>query len=163
MPADSTIVPVAVATDSTADSLRTDPLRPWLKWKDLGRAIALRPLDGPTDIMEKTEIIQDRLDALEEAKSPLQGSLQHPAERLAAIEIQLEVLQDLAQLQRGGDLELQQRLHDMRADRRRLEQAMRPYWAALADLQREIDRLNELLRHYQSRAADLRRKEEIIR
>ena len=155
--------PLAPADSSAADSVQSDPLRPWLAWKDLGRAIAFRPLDGPADIVEKTEIIQDRLDALAGLKKPLEDRLKNPTDRLAALDIQLEVLEDLAQLQRGGDLELQQRLHDMRADRRRFELVQHPFQAALSDLQGEIDRLTDLMRHYQTRAADLRRREEKVR
>ena len=36
----------------------------WKQWKDIGPAIELRSLDDPSDILEKAEIIEDRVDKL---------------------------------------------------------------------------------------------------
>ena len=65
--ADTTRVSTSPDTAVVADSSRAiqgDPAFSWKSWADISRAIALRPLDGPEDILEKREIIEDRLDDL---------------------------------------------------------------------------------------------------
>jgi hypothetical protein len=153
-------------SDSSAtrrDSLRAqtlDPAYAWKGWPDLERAIALRPLDGPDDILEKKEIIEDRIDDLHLEEKKLRTATEGWRERQQALEMQREVLDDLAEVQRGGDLQLQQRLHTLREDMRQIATRIKTPTQALAELKREQQRLRELARQYADKAQKLRREEE---
>jgi hypothetical protein len=153
-------------SDSSAtriDSLRTqtlDPAYAWKGWPDIERATALRPLDGPDDILEKKEIIEDRLDDLHIEEKKLRTVIEGWHERQQALEMQREVLDDLAEVQRGGDLQLQQRLHTLREDMRQIATRIKTPTQALAELKKEQQRLHELARQYADKAQKLRREEE---
>lgn len=153
-------------SDSSAvrpDSLRAHPLDPayaWKGWPDLERAIALRPLDGPDDILEKKEIIEDRLDDLAAEEAKLRAVKERWLSRQHALEMQREMLEDLAEVQRGGDLQLQQRLHTLREDMRQMATRLKIPTRSLAELNDEQQRLHELARHYADKALKLRREEE---
>jgi len=161
---DSLAMPAAGKADSArADSARARPLDPayaWKAWKDLSRAIALRPLDGPDDILEKAEIITDRLDDLRQERKALQTELEKWKDRQQSLELQMEVLEDLAQVQRGGDLQLQQRLHGLREDLGRAARRIGVLKGALGELDEELSRLDGLAAAYARKAAELRRREE---
>ncbi len=152
--------------DSSAtgtDSLRAknlDPAYAWKGWPDLERAIALRPLDGPEDIIEKKEIIEDRLDDLTAEAIKLHSAKERWLNRQHALEEQREVLEDLAEVQRGGDLQLQQRLHSLREEIRQITTRSKTPTRALAELEQEQQRLRELAQHYTDKALQLRREEE---
>lgn len=148
----------AVHVDST-DRRTADPVWAWKRWKDIDRAVALRPLDGPQDILEKSEIIADRLDALGREGKRLQGMLKLRSDRHASLEIQVESLEDLADVQRGGDLQLRQRVHNLRADLRKAAQRMRFIETSLKEMGRERQRLEGLLASYEQKAEALRRQE----
>ena len=154
---------VSGQSSARTDSTRKRPVDPalaWKSWKDLSRAIALRGLDGPDDILEKAEIIADRIDDLRQEQKQLKASLQEWSDRHQALELQLEVLDDLAEVQRGGDLQLQQRLHSLREDLGKATGRMQIFDASLKDLEQELDRLDGLAKQYAKKAEDLRRREE---
>lgn len=151
--------PRPARTDSTRRQ-RVDPAYAWKTWTDLARAIALRPLDGPEDIREKAEIIADRTDDLREEQQKLKATLEEWQVRHQALELQLEVLEDLAEVQRGGDLQLQQRQHSLREDLGKAMQRIRVFRASRDELARELERLDKLAGQYREKAADLRRREE---
>jgi hypothetical protein len=145
------------------DSARRPPIDPayaWKTWADLSRAIALRPLDGPEDIIEKAEIIADRTDDLREEEQKLKTALEERQARQQALELQLEVLEELAQVQRGGDLQLQQRQHDLREEAGRAARRLRIFRASRAELAGELERLAKLAEEYREKAEALRRREE---
>lgn len=161
---DSLAAPAEGRRDSArADSTRAwliDPAYAWKAWKDLSRAIALRPLDGPDDILEKAEIIIDRLDDLRREKETLRTELEKWRDRHQSLELRLEVLEDLAQVQRGGDLQLQQRLHGLREDLGKAARRMGVLKGSLEELDKELERLDDLAEEYSQKAAELRRREE---
>ena len=133
----------ATAMDSTRVS--RDPVFAWLNWRDLTPAITLRELDGPDDILEKSDIIKDRLDAVMAEQIRLTSSLTEWTDRQGSFAIQIEVLDDLAKVQRGGDLRLQQRLHNMREGRRVAAQRVSGLTKSLSLLKAELTRLQDLL------------------
>ena len=106
-----------VALQDSAAAAPVDPAYIWTTWKDLSRAIKLETLDGPEDIIEKADIIQDRIDDLAAERRQLVETRQEWSDKNTALETQLEVLEDLAKVQLGGDLQLQQRMHRMREGR----------------------------------------------
>lgn len=152
----------AAATRGAIDSTRVsrDPVFAWRHWRDLAPAIALRELDGPDDILEKSDIIKDRLDALVAEQIHLTSSLSEWTDRQGSFAIQIEVLDDLAKVQRGGDLQLQQRLHNMREGRRVAARRVQGLTKSLALLRVELARLQDLLQEYNRKADHLRRQEE---
>ena len=155
--------PAALRDSSRVDSTRlvnVDPALAWQGWKDLARAIALRPLDGPGDILEKAEIVQDRIDDLQEERRKIEEVGEEWEERRQGLELQREMLDDLAELQRGGDLQLQQRMHGLREELGKASRRLRILEGSLGDLGRELDRLNGIVKQYAEKAEDLRRREE---
>ena len=155
--------PAALRDSSRVDSTRlvnVDPALAWQGWKDLSRAIALRPLDGPGDILEKAEIVQDRIDDLQEERRKIEEVGEEWEERRQGLELQREMLDDLAELQRGGDLQLQQRMHGLREELGKASRRLRILEGSLGDLGRELDRLNGIVKQYAEKAEDLRRREE---
>ena len=97
------------------NSAEVDPAYLWTIWKDLSRAIELQKLDGPEDIVEKADIIRDRIDDLTGERQRLATLLEEWADRHESLDIQLEVLEDLAMVQLDGDLQLQQHAQHTRA------------------------------------------------
>lgn len=164
---DTTVVdslsPATPPRPARADSTRRQPIDPayeWQTWMDLSRAIALRPLDGPEDISEKAEIIEDRSDDLRREQQQLKTALEEWQTRGQALELQLEVLEELAQVQRGGDLQLQQRQHGLREELGRARRRLRVFRTAGGELAGELERLEKLAEEYREKAAALRRREE---
>jgi hypothetical protein len=150
----------ADATASTSDSTRAhDPAMEWQRWKDLDRATRLRPLDGPGDIIEKSEIVQDRVDDLVDERQRLTELVADWEGRRQALETQLEVLDDLARVHRGGDLQLQQRLHNIREGGRLAARRQVVLGRSLEQLASEIERLQKVFEDYEGKAEELRRRE----
>ena len=147
----------AIHADSTHSK---NPAYRWKTWKDLSRAIAIRALDGPADILEKAEIVEDRRDDLLLEQEILQVQLNESKHRHQSLEIQLEVLEDLAEVKRGGDFELQQRLHNLRENIRKNERGIQGFAASLKEMEKELKRLADLVKEYKARAEDLQRYEE---
>ena len=152
----------AIKPASAIDSTRAsrDPAFAWLSWRDLTAAITLRELDGPDDILEKSDIIRDRLDALRAEQIRLTSAMAEWTDRQGSFAIQIEVLDDLAKVQRGGDLQLQQRLHNMREGRRVAAQRVQGLTRSLSLLKVELTRLQDLLQEYNRTAEHLRRQED---
>lgn len=161
-------------TDMVADSVLTtaaddtvgvlpDPAWAWRQWPPIGAAIAIAPLDGPQDILEKEEIVQDRIDALGAEFARLDTIASAWLARHVAMTAQLEVLEDLADLQFGGDLEVQQRLESVREDVQQAAREIERHTKVLQALQRESDRLRALAATYRQQAAQLRAEEESLR
>ena len=150
--------------DSTAvddaSTLRRDPLWAWQDWPPIGRAIALEKLDGPADILEKSEIIADRLDGLVREETRLDSIGATWGTRHLALAAQLEVLEDLADVQLGGDLQLQQRIDRARDDALDADDRVARVSASREALQAEALRLRDLAADYRRRAEELRRQEE---
>ena len=151
---------LSAAHQDSARQQKIDPAYAWKTWKELSLAIALRALDGPDDILEKAEIIEDRRDDLLEEKEKLNAASKEWEERHQALELQLEVLDDLAEIQRGGDLQLQQRMHSLREDRGTAARRLRVFKGSLRDLDKELDRMAGLAEEYRGKAEDLRHREE---
>ena len=137
-----------------------DPTTAWKGWMDIARAIAPDPLDGPGDILEKEEIIQDRVDDLAAEEERLARTGSQWQGRHQAASVQLEVLDDLAEIQLGGDLQLQQRLENVREDIRMADEWQRRIDESRRELATEMKRLRILAREYRNRAEELRRQEE---
>ena len=135
----------------------------WKTWADLSRAIELRKLDGPEDIIEKADIIEDRIDDLSQEREKLATARQEWADKSDALEIQLEVLEDLAKVQLGGDLQLQQRMHRMREGRSVAANQLEILTRSISELDIEAGGLTEMVREYKKQAEELRRREAELR
>ncbi len=147
------------AQDSVSAATFVDPAYIWKTWTDLSRAIQLRRLDGPEDIMEKADIIRDRIDDLSEEREKLTTARQEWSDKNDALEIQLEVLEDLAKVQLGGDLQLQQRMHRMREGRNVAANQLELLTRSISELDIEVGGLTEMVTEYKKQAAELRRRE----
>jgi hypothetical protein len=146
--------------DSAGVRLRLDPLWTWATWPDIGPAIALETLDGPADILEKEEIIADRIDALVAEDGRLDTVEITWRDRSLALAAQLEVLEDLAGLQIDGDLESQQRLDAIRQDLLEAQRLVARVEGSRAGLSQQLVKLQALSLDYRTRAARLRTREE---
>ncbi len=148
-----------VAQDSVSAAIPVAPAYIWKTWTDLSRAIELRKLDGPEDIIEKADIIEDRIDDLSEEREKLAAARQEWADKNDALEIQLEVLEDLAKVQLGGDLQLQQRMHRMREGRSMAANQLEILTRSISELDIEVGGLTEMVTEYKKQAEELRRRE----
>ena len=148
----------SMATTDTS-LVSADPVWAWTRWPSIDVAITLAPLDGPQDILEKQEIVADRIDALVDETARLDtlaGAWQARHVAMGA----LEVLEDLADLQLGGDLEFQQRLENVREDALQAAGCVAIPLDARAALANEVALLRVLSEDYGHRAARLREEEE---
>jgi hypothetical protein len=156
--ADSTQADTAAV--AAADSTTADPSFDWTRWPDIAAAIALQPLDGPEDILEKQEIIDDRIDDLTARGGALDTLAGAWTDRHRAMSTQLEVLDDLAEVQLGGDLEFQQRIESVREEVLQAAQQMTRIGSARRQLEAEVARLRALADDYRDQALRLREQEE---
>lgn len=157
----------AISADSTRSTdppdstlVRTGSGWAWWNWPPIASAIAIAPLDGPQDILERSEIIADRIDALvaEAARLDTVASLWHA--RHIAMTAQLEVLEDLADIQLGGDLEFQQRTESVREDLLQTAAQIAVFARSDSALVGELTRLRAMSAAYLHRAEELRQQEE---
>jgi len=148
-----------VVQDSASAATRVEPAYIWKTWTDLSRAIKLRKLDGPEDIIEKADIIKDRIDDLSAERQKLATARQEWSDRNDALEIQLEVLEDLAKVQLGGDLQLQQRMHRMREGRSAAANQLEILTRSISELDIEAGGLTDMVTEYKKQAEELRRRE----
>lgn len=161
---DSALVDTSITrVISDSPSRSVDSVYTWKNWKNISPAIDIRPLDGPTDIIEKEEIILDRLDDLKIERKKLVIAANLWQRRMQIIEVQLELLDDLIEIQRGEDLQMQRRLHSARNDLRKVSQYIVLYITSLHELNKEIDHLSLLLITYKHKAESIRHDEEKIR
>ena len=136
-----------------------DSVTAWERWPDIEPAVELRDLDGPDDIVEKAEIIEDRVDELVREGSRLSAEIDLYGEKLDALRTQHEVLQELAEIRMGGDTQMRQQVQDL-AQRIRRQQSERARRAAsLAALDAERLRLAGRAVEYRERARLLRIEE----
>ena len=156
----ATAIDSNLTTAADPSTVTVDPLLAWTAWPDLSRAIALEILDGPQDILEKEEIIADRIDALAAEGARLDTLAEAWGARHLAMSTQLEVLDDLAEVQLGGDLELQQRLESVRQDVEQASSRLQHIGDARLRLTGAHAQLDSLARDYRERAARLRAQEE---
>ncbi len=144
----------AVAADSAEQSASA-----WKKWKSIQAAVALKALDGPEDILEKAEIIGDRIDMLKKEQTKLERGVKEGRQKIKTLENQREVLKELAEIRQGGDVQTQQRLHKITEQVQQENHLMSVRETSLRDLKKELDRLKRLLSSYRNKAHDLRTKE----
>lgn len=149
---------VTVGQDSAA-AIPVDPAYVWKTWPNLSRAIELQKLDGPEDIIEKADIIQDRIDELAQEREKLATARQEWSDKNDALEIQLEVLEDLAKVQLGGDLQLQQRMHRMREGRNTSATQLEVLTRSIGELDIEVGGLTDMVTDYKQQATQLKRRE----
>ena len=142
------------------DGRDEDSVQAWRHWKQINRAIALDELDGPDDILAKEEIIEDRIDDLTEEDTRLQQSAAEWEARHEVAGVQLEVLDDLAEMQLGGDLQMQQRIEDVREKIREAAQWLERIDISRRDLALEVARLRKLAARYRQTAEEIRIREE---
>ena len=143
-------------------SVRNDSiqLQAWRSLKDIGPAVAIAPLDGPDDIVEKIEIIQDRMDALLIEKRKLVIIVDLLTTGRQSQETQIEVLEDLSEINPTSDMQLQQRLHDLQQQFNTLSRRIRAYKHSLTDLENEYAGLENLSKRYQKQAQKLQKDED---
>jgi hypothetical protein len=141
---------VCAFADDTEDAITA-----WKRWKSIEAAIAVRPLDGPDDIVEKAEIIEDRADELNGEKVRLEREADLNRQKLRTLRSQREVLQDLAEIKPGGDSQTRNRLHDLAGRIAREEMLLRIRRESVSELEKELVRMNELAVEYREKARDL--------
>ena len=132
----------------------------WKQWKDISSAILIRPLDGPEDILEKAEIIEDRHDQLTRERNRLKEAREKESRRLESWENQREVLQELESFGRGKDLESRQRLLDLTEQIQQERNLLARLDESLEEIEGEISKYHQLANQYRDKAKHLRVQEE---
>jgi hypothetical protein len=141
---------VCAFADDTEDATTA-----WKRWKSIEAAITVRPLDGPDDIIEKAEIIEDRADELKGEKARLEREADLNRQKLRTLRSQREVLQDLAEIKPGGDAQTRNRLQDVAERIGREEMLLKMRRQSAAELEEELVQMNELAVEYREKARDL--------
>jgi len=150
---------LAAGVRPAAADNKEESIDAWRRWKDIHKAIEIRPLDVEADILEKVEIIDDRIDALEREKKRLENERRAGEQRLQSLLNQREVLKDLTETRQGADVQTSQRLHDL-TDRIQREEALAGRRkSSLEDLAKEMENLRNLEIGYRARANSLRHEE----
>ena len=132
-----------------------DAITAWKRWKSIEAAIAVRPLDGPDDIIEKAEIIEDRADELKGEKARLEREADLNRQKLRTLRSQREVLQDLAEIKPGGDSQTRNRLQDVAERIGREEMLLKMRRQSAAELEEELVQMKKLAVKYREKARDL--------
>jgi len=143
-----------VSAQETEDSITA-----WKRWKSIEAAIELRELDGPEDIIEKAEIIEDRADDLAREKARLESEAESVRERLRRLEDQREVLRELEEIRLSGAPRARQRLQDISGRIRREEALLKKIGASVAGLGEELAGMSALAAEYREKARLLRIEE----
>ena len=136
-----------------------EPATRWQGWKDIGPAIELKELDGPEDVVEKADIIRDRIDALDRERERLVAVQGEARARVRAIEAEREHLEDLASLHAKPDRAFRQRLHSLHERLQRARHRVAMIGGSLEALATELGRLRALDESYQRRARRLGEEE----
>ena len=136
-----------------------DSITEWKRWKSIEAAVTPRPLDGPEDIIEKAEIIEDRADDLEREKARLEVEAQRGRERLRRLEDQRGVLREIEEIRLSGDSRSRQRLQDISERIRREEALLKRIGESVAGLEEELARMSALAAEYREKARLLKIKE----
>ncbi|RME51025.1 MAG: hypothetical protein D6795_08985 [Deltaproteobacteria bacterium] len=121
----------------------------WKAWKDIGKAIEIAPLDGPEEITEKIEIIEDRIDALEGVRAALTAELKALEEERDALTLKISELQKVIDMRSRTDLLLQRRLQSLKSQRAALSPRIERLEETLGELAAEVTRLRNLGRQYE--------------
>jgi predicted nuclease with TOPRIM domain len=129
-----------------------DAIFAWKKWSSIDAAIALRPLDGPEDIREKAEIIEDRIDELKREKARLEREIDLSNQKLQSLRNQKAVLQELEDVKMGSDSQGRQRLQDLSERIRREEHLLKMKRKSLAELEVWITKMTNLAAEYREKA-----------
>ena len=140
--------------DDTLDSITA-----WQRWKSIDSAIELRPLDGPEDIIEKAEIIEDRVDALTNEKTRLEAEIELSRQKLQTLNDQRDTLQQLDEIKQGGDMQIRQRLHDLTDRIQREQNLLEKRVESVGELCVELARMRELAAEYREKARLLKLEE----
>lgn len=143
---------VVAAVDAPDDK---DPTTAWKRWPSIEAAIVLRDLDGPEDIIEKAEIIEDRIDDLAREKERLDKEIAVHEQKIQALRNQREVLHDLAEIRLGGDSQTRQRLQEIAERLRKQKLLAKEKLDSLSGLKAELTRLKELASTYREKAKQL--------
>ncbi len=157
-----TVVIAAILIGVAAPSARADAdddIFAWRSWKSLDAAIALRPLDGPDDIDEKIEIVQDRLDALGRERARLEKDRQTAEQALDALRARRNVLRELSDIRTGGDARTRQTLKELTDQIAREEERQRMRRESIDGLVGESARVAGIVADYRGKAATLRQQE----
>ncbi len=133
-----------------------DSINAWKRWKKIDDAIAPRPLDGPEDILEKAEIIEDRVDELKREKARLDKELEFSRQLLQNLINQKEIIEDLAEVQQGGDTQSRRRIHDLTDRIQREEELVKERKESISGLQTELSRMSTLAASYREKAKNLK-------
>jgi len=131
----------------------------WKGWKSIEAAIAIRPLDGPEDIIERAEIIEDRVDDLAGEGDRIEGIGTGARDRLMQLRNQREVLRDLEEIRMSGDAQSRRRLQEIILRVRREEDLLAKVEESAAELASELIRMRDLAVDYRERAEELRKEE----
>lgn len=150
---------LAVAPVFAQKAEKPNPYMPWKSWKSIDAAIALRDLDGPEDIVEKAEIIEDRIDELKDEEKELGKGLVDAKSQLTSLKSQKDVLQGLADVKMGGDQQTRRRLQELTHRIRQKEKEVKLRLEAGGELDKEIDRLTEMAVQYREKARQLEIRE----
>jgi len=155
----ATLILLGIAVGTAAAGNEQERITAWQRWKDIGPAIALDPLDGPADILEKVEIIEDRVDELVKEKARLEKEIELNRQQLFILRNQRQTLQELSQIQPQGNSQTSQRLHDLTERINREENLLRIKNESIAGLRRELTHLQTLAAEYREKAKRLQREE----
>lgn len=120
----------------------------WKRWKDISKAIEIAPLDGPEEITEKIEIIEDRIDDLDGEKRLLSTDLERLAASSHTLALKITGLQRLLDMRRRTDLLLQRRLQSLKSRRASLVPKIECLETNLEEISAEVERLRGLSRKY---------------
>jgi len=136
-----------------------DPITAWKRWKNIDAAVAVRSLDGPEDIIEKAEIVEDRVDELAREKKKLEKRVAGGRKKIRTLQDQRAVLQDMSEIQFGNGARNRMRLHEVDRRIRKAESMLKTEQQSLSELTRVLERMKMLAADYRKKAERLRTKE----
>ncbi|MCB1152150.1 hypothetical protein KDL45_00770 [bacterium] len=136
-----------------------DDIDGWRTWKSIDAAVQLRDLDGPEDIIEKAEIIEDRADEQRRELTRLAEAQEHDQDRLKTLREQRELLQDLSELQFGGDGQTRSRLQNVDERIRRQEARLDRRAKSMLDLESAWQQTTQKAAAYRVKAEQVRARE----
>lgn len=141
---------------------RADDPQAWRQWKPIAAAVAIDPLDGPEELLEKAEIIADRRDALQREKGRLTPECAAIDEGLRSIAQQIEVTEEIVTLRGGRTTVLRNRLHTLRGRKRDLNNRLRVCRANLSAIEAAAVALTTQYKDYVQRIEALRVEEATV-
>lgn len=139
-----------------------DDPQAWRQWKPIAAAVAIDPLDGPEELLEKAEIIADRRDALQREQGRLTPECAAVDEGLRSIAQQIEVTEEIVTLRGGRTTVLRNRLHTLRGRKRDLYNRLRVCRANLSAIEAAAAALTTQYEDYVQRIEALRVEEATV-